>query len=567
MKQPSLFLVLCLLVIVGVPRLFSLDAHWSSDEVRWLRRSAVFIDAVYTGSFEETRIAHHPGVTTMWLAGLRQAFAKDAVTVSQKDLALARWFIGLVVMSGLVTSFFLLRRLLAFWPAISAWAFLAINPFFLAQTRRVHTDALATLFILLTVLLFILYCVFPEKRRYLIFSGIAFGLACLSKSYALILLPWFPMCLFLFRQCGHRWRDFFSHTILSIILFLNCSLLTVLGLWPIFWTPLFGGLGLCLFGFTFLLTFQEKGSDQAVLTGVAFAALFVVCLLVLRTSWQVFSGVEWAVTTAHEVEHFFLGKVVYDPGWLFYLFTLSIKSTPFTIPLVILGFVFLWKRRREMHTSNQQFRIAISLLCSMLLFILCLSLTAKKFSRYLLPVFPMLDLLAGFGLFYGMKWIGKRFRFERFRQIGQIACIMLVFALTAVPVFALHPYYGIYYNPCWKVTDITKLITVGEASGLDLAAKYLNQKPNATRLSVQVSPLGAEFFQYYFKGSAYRIDKRSDKGSEPPRYVDYEVVYIRDSQIGRVPQTGTHNGKLEHTIVLNGIAQVWIYQTSQETEE
>ena len=106
MKQPSLFLVLCLLVIVGVPRLFSLDAHWSSDEVHWLRRSAVFIDAVYTGSFEETGIAHHPGVTTMWLAGLRQAFGKDAVTVSLKDLALARWFIGLVVLSGLIAIFF-----------------------------------------------------------------------------------------------------------------------------------------------------------------------------------------------------------------------------------------------------------------------------------------------------------------------------------------------------------------------------------------------------------------------------------------------------------------------------
>ena len=566
MKQSALFFVLCL-VIAGIPRLFSLDAHWSSDEVHWLRRSAVFMDAVSSGSFEQTLIAHHPGVTTMWSAGLRQVFMDDAVIVSLKDLALARWFIGIVVLSGLGASFFLIHRLLAFWPTVFAWGFLAVNPFFLAQSRRVHTDALATLFILLTVLLFILYCVFPKKRSYLIFSGVAFGLACLSKSYALILLPWLPMCSFAFRQCGHRWRDFFSHTILSIILFLNCSLLTVLALWPIFWNLLFGGLGLCLFGFTFLLTSQEKWSDRAGLTGAAFAALSVVCFLVLRTSWQVFSGVEWAVTTAHEVEHFFFGKVVYDPGWIFYLLTLSIKSTPFTVPLVILGFVFLWKQRRETYTSNQHFQIAISLLCSMLLFILCLSLTAKKFSRYLLPVFPILDLLAGFGLFYGVKWIRKRFRVERFRQVGQIASIVLIFALTAIPVFALHPYYGTYYNTCWKVTDITKLITVGEASGLDLAATYLNQKPHPTQLSVQVSPLGAEFFQYYFKGSIYRADKRSDKGFEHPSHVDYEVVYIRDSQIGWVPQTGTRNGKLEHTIVLNGISQVWIYQIRQEAKE
>lgn len=567
MKQLSHLLVLCLLIFAGAPRLFSLEAHWSSDETLWLQRSAVFMNAVQHNTFSETLITHHPGVMTMWFAGLRQSFGNAAVSVSLKDLALARWFIGLVVSGGLVGIFFILRRMFSFLPALFMWAFLTINPFFLAQSRRVHTDALATLFILLTILLFLLYCISPWQRRYLICSGIAFGLACLSKSYALILLPWIPTCLVLFRQRGHRWQDLFSHAILSIILFLNCSLLTILALWPIFWTPLFGVLGLCIFGFTFRLTLEKKWGDQKVLTGAASAALSIVCFFVLRTSWQVFSGVEWAVTTAHEIEHFFLGKVVYDPGWLFYLFTLSIKSTPFTVPLVILGFVFLWKGRGGTHTSNQHFRIAISLLCSILLFIFCLSLTAKKFSRYLLPLFPMLDLLAGFGLFYGVKWIGKRLRIEQFRRVGQIACIVLIFALTAIPVFALHPYYGTYYNPCWKITDITKLITVGEASGLDLAAKYLNQKPNATRLSVQVSPLGTEFFQYYFKGSAYPIDERSDKGFEHPRHVDYEVVYIRDSQIGRVPQTGTRDGKLEHTIVLNGIAQVWIYQIRQETEE
>ena len=33
-----------------------------------------------------------------------------------------------------------------------------------------------------------------------------------------------------------------------------------------------------------------------------------------------------------------------------------------------------------------------------------------------------------------------------------------------------------------------------------------------------------------------------------------------DSQIGRVPQTGTLNGVLEAIITLNGIDHVWIYQ-------
>lgn len=41
---------------------------------------------------------------------------------------------------------------------------------------------------------------------------------------------------------------------------------------------------------------------------------------------------------------------------------------------------------------------------------------------------------------------------------------------------------------------------------------------------------------------------------------DYEVVYIRDLQIGRVSQTGTLNGELEAVITLNGIDHVWIYR-------
>ena len=122
------------------------------------------------------------------------------------------------------------------------------------------------------------------------------------------------------------------------------------------------------------------------------------------------------------------------------------------------------------------------------------------------------------------------------------------------PVLALHPYYGTYYNLCWKSTDITKIVTVGDASGLDLTAKYLNKKPNAHRMRVLVSPLSAQFIAHYFLGFTHHIDRGI--GSS----INYEVVYIRDSQIGRVPQTGTLNGELEAVITLNGIDHVWIYR-------
>ena len=122
-----------------------------------------------------------------------------------------------------------------------------------------------------------------------------------------------------------------------------------------------------------------------------------------------------------------------------------------------------------------------------------------------------------------------------------------------LPVLALHPYYGTYYNPYWKVTDITQIITIGDTSGVYLAAKYIDKKANAPQLRVAVSPLATEFFQPYFIGFAYHTKKKYLSA-------DYEVVYIRDSQIKRVPQAGTRGGTLEHVITLNGIEYVWIYR-------
>ena len=211
--------------------------------------------------------------------------------------------------------------------------------------------------------------------------------------------------------------------------------------------------------------------------------------------------------------------------------------------------------------SLREFRMAVALVTGIALFTICLSATSKKFSRYLLPVFPMLEILTAIGCVEILKWgyTVLRARFEKevlpqYRVILTVMVSICFFLIQIFPVLMLHPYYGTYYNLCWKATDITKIITVGEASGLDLAAKYLNDKPNANRMIVQVSPLATEFVRHYFRGYAYRAN-RGIKLSP-----DYEVVYIRDSQIARVPQTGTENGELEASITLNGIEHVWIYR-------
>ncbi len=514
---------------------------------------------VKQGKFSETLIAYHPGVTTMWIAGLRTFSTKPGMDV--ENLACARWLIGIVVWMGIGIACLLLYKLLGQWMALAGFACLAYSPLFLAQTRRVHTDALATIFILLTVLLFLLYCQNRKYRCYLILSGISFGLAVLSKSYALVLLLWVPLCLFLFRN-QEKHIGQFSTCIAEGLCFLNCAVLTGIAFWPIFWTPLFGIMTLCLLGLTITLSKGMRNKRCSVMLILAACiGLGLLCIRATQTVWHIFDKVNWAVTTPHEVEHFFLGKVAYDPGWLFYPFVLTIKSTPLMLPLALIGCILLWKRRKHSEETSRQFQMALALVAGVLLFTLCLSATSKKFSRYLLPAFPMLEILAAIGFVEGLKWsyaalrscFGTEATKRDKRPLVVIACLCFFF-LQVFPVLALHPYYGTYYNLCWKVTDITKIITVGEASGLDIAAKYLNEKPDARNLVVQVSPLATEFVYHYFQGPVYRADRQTNLSP------DYEVIYIRDSQIGRVLQAGTLNGELEAVITLNGIDHVWIYK-------
>ena len=267
-----------------------------------------------------------------------------------------------------------------------------------------------------------------------------------------------------------------------------------------------------------------------------------------------------------------MGEIAYDPGWLFYPLMLSIKSAPLTLPLAVVGAVLLWRDRKQFQYASTC-RIYTLLSVFIVLFTLCMLVCAKKFSRYLLPVFPILGILAAIGLSLlidkitalgvarsqnvkGQTGVEKPNLLARLHvwKISGVTVVTLVFVIQAFPVLRLHSYYGTYYNPLWGVPGITRICTTGDASGLDLAAEYLNQKPNAEDLVVHVSPLSAEFFGYYFKGKPYRRDR--NPGILTP---DYEVAYIRDVQI-KLVNFDDIEGTLEHVIRLNNVDYVWIYK-------
>ena len=163
--------------------------------------------------------------------------------------------------------------------------------------------------------------------------------------------------------------------------------------------------GVCLLAVTLLACRElQKGARQRLTLYLASVVVVgVVSGYMVRTVWRVFDGVAWAITTPHNLQHFFLGQVLYDPGWLFYPLVLCINTAPLTLPLAFGGCLFLWRKRHQ-EGYARQFRIALALVAVVLLFTLCLSLTSKKFSRYLLPAFLMLEILAALGFFEFLKW-------------------------------------------------------------------------------------------------------------------------------------------------------------------
>ena len=128
-QKKLLFAIICgLFFTIGALRLLSLDAHWSSDEARWLNRSEQFMSAIKQGEFSEVLVAYHPGVTTMWLAGLRTFWTEPRIDV--QNLTHARWFIGIVVWAGIGIACLLLYKLFGQWIALAGFACLATSPSF-----------------------------------------------------------------------------------------------------------------------------------------------------------------------------------------------------------------------------------------------------------------------------------------------------------------------------------------------------------------------------------------------------------------------------------------------------
>jgi hypothetical protein len=493
------FLVpLALLLVALLARATALGSFSWPDELTWLERSAAFITALERGDLAGTYLSDHPGVVPMWgfggalalrawLTGDRTALDGLAAEAYHGDvpaqLAAAAWFTVAVTSLAIVAAYWLLIPLLGRAGAALAGLLIALDPFYLSHSRIVHVDALLTSFMLLAVLSLLVYLQRPDRRRFLFLAGFMAGLALLTKTPALFLMPLTALALgvqWLLHRLGRAAWGRLGQVAGAFALWLAAAWGTFLLLWPATWRdPLF-----------FL--------------------------------WRLYRASRWGVIVSHG-SNFFLGRAVDDPGLLFYGVVLPFRLSPLVLLLLPVGLVLLvvaWKRRQEV-------RLPFVCLSFLLFFTVMVSLAAKKGDRYLLPVFPVADVMAAWVLLALLDKLAGRARAgARAWRIGSGLAVGLVL-LVSLLWLPLAPYYGAYFNPLLGGGPVAvRAFAFGQGEGLDLAARYLNAKDNVSDLLVVT--FYPEEFRYYFDGEATSL-RRGD-WDRTWLFADYVVFYVSQVQ-------------------------------------
>jgi 4-amino-4-deoxy-L-arabinose transferase-like glycosyltransferase len=539
-----------------LPRVLDLGVFLTGDEANfWLRRSDIFLSAIRSGDWAATAISTHPGVTTMWL-GSAGLLLQDTLLGSGivRDgsfatfLALTRLPTALVHSAGIVVGYGLLRRLLSPGVAFLAALLWAADPFVIGYSRVLHVDGLAGTFAMLSLLAACLYWHHDPRWRWLMLSGVAGGLAILSKSPALALLPVVGL---LALAADHRppTTDHRPPTMDETRRHGDTETLPM----PISLSPLL----------LVSRSFRRRSSLVALLAWGAIVAVTIFLLWPalwvgpLRAYQQVQLGIEAEGAEPHMLGNFFQGRADDAPGPLFYPAALALRLTPWAL-LGLLGLPLALRRARP---ANR--RDLAALAGFMIFFVLALSMFPKKFNRYLIPAFPAVDILAAVGLAAILDfrfqildlWLDQS-KIQHLKSkimIGIIGCLALVNAAW------YHPYGIAYFNQALGGPSMgARMFLAGWGEGFEQVAAWLNQQPDITGI-VTVSPMGSSLQPYMRKGA--HVD--GPAGDALPRKSGYVVVYIRQVQDGQtVPPFDQFYGRGVplHVVTIHGVDYAWIYQ-------
>jgi len=440
-------LLVALVIAALIPRV-STDVVIGIDEAAlWRNRAETFVAKLGDGAFGETFLAPHPGVVTLWLGAtgvtlnkvLHGPYYYQADSVDY--FRLLRLPIAIFNALGVGLAYYLLRRLLNTPLALLAALFWVFDPFVVAQSQILHTDAPVMLLAFLTTLtaLIALGMDDPERpigdqiivrRRWWLLSSVLFGLTVVAKLNGVVTVA--ALGLIILLRYRDQWRN------------------------RRWWRRLFQAL------FVF-------GALGAVAFVAAFPGMWVEPV---TTFVGMFNRANELVQDGHT--QLLFDRVSEDPGPLFYVVTTLFRLTPLlSIGLLLSPLAFFSQKLRPYRP------VLAALLVYAVVFFVITALQSKKIDRYMLPIFPALYVFAAAG-FVGLGAALSR-RLQPRLDASKLA-VAGVFAFIALAVVALvqlvgsSPYMMTYYNPLLGgLPAAASVTTVGWGEGLEQAAAFINE--------------------------------------------------------------------------------------------
>lgn len=520
-----------LFALALVPRLVALERYITPDELIWVYRSLQFREAILDGRLAGTLVAGHPGVITTWLGAVAlslQVLFSPAQQESYRWLAqlpflmpdnvaayvrlaeflsLSRLLVALVNSLGIVLTYFLVRRVWGMTAAAIGSLFLALDPFLAGLSGLLHVDGLSATFATLSLVMFaVAYQPSTDRRlRWLIGSGVAAGLAALTKSPTLVLLPVLGLALII--AWGRR-DDLGPGQRLRGILLDGVVF------------------GLAAIGVTWLLL----------------PALWVSPASVVST---VFGSANRHLDEALR-ETFFLGRVAYNHGPIFYPVVLLWRLSPVVwLSLIPLFMLIMEMKKTGRWPATKGAGLVWLLLLWSAVFLVAITPAAKKFDRYILPVVPAILLLAGY---IWATW-GERHRRPAAWVLPGIVAVQAVYWL----VFAVYPLTA--YNPLiGGPRTAVQVLPVGWGEGIGASGRWLaqNQEQAVNQTAIAgVAPALAPFFP----------GRTLVAGIDDPLSADYLIITAGGRQLDPAGvETQTRDLELIETLRFGGLDQAWVYR-------
>ena len=401
-----------------------------------------------------------------------------------------------------VAAYFPLRKL--FGPQIAALAVLVMawDPFFIALSRLLHLDGLLASLTVFALLAFLAWLHGGQQRRYFVISGLAAGLAMLTKTPAVVLLPTAGLLILLewFRRI-RAGEGKSSGLLLAFVAWVALVAFTFVALWPAMWV----------------------------------APLHVLSSIVSEMR---------KYSEGHDNPMFFLGRPTENPGPFFYPVAYLFRTTPAVLVGLVAAVALGWKRQWPFDAPVRR-RSALGLVAFALLFAAVMTLSAKKFDRYISPVFVVLDIVAVLG-WLGLTqavlgwWHERRSRTAPAGAAPPLSVpsrlsvwivLSAIFLLHGLFAFVHYPYYFTYYNPLVGGSRTAPgVLMAGWGEGLDAAARWLNQQPDAAESRIvsgySQGPLS------YFLQPGRRAWALSDTSTLQLVDADYVVLYVNQWQRG-----------------------------------